>query len=105
MELEWTDAPISTQWGDGMKEAVIALDKDSTARLFCHADDLAKVEAAIAGLFDSADRALGRALDAVDAIAQMKAFQRAFTGSNRTGLSEVAFIAGYKAALRAATPE
>lgn len=109
MELEWIDAPQRTEWGDGMKEAVIGLHKNSTARLFCHADDLEKVETAIAWLSDSADRALGRSLDAIDAIttksindgtkaAAVEAFRRAFTGSNRTALSEAAFIAGYKAA-------
>lgn len=34
--------------------------------------------------------------------AAVQAYQRAFTGSNRTALSEAAFVAGYKAALAAA---
>lgn len=34
--------------------------------------------------------------------AAVQAYQQAFTGSNRTSLSEAAFVAGYKAALAAA---
>jgi hypothetical protein len=49
-KLEWTEAPTRTQWGDGMMQALVALDKDSTLSLYCHKDDTAKVPGAIARL-------------------------------------------------------
>lgn len=46
-ELDWVDAPMRTQWGFGMKEALIELSKDATARIFAHADDLQLVPGAL----------------------------------------------------------
>jgi hypothetical protein len=48
--LEWTAAPIRTQWGDGMMVADVALDSDSTLTMYCHRDDRPKVVAAIAAI-------------------------------------------------------
>ena len=41
----WENAPVKTEWGDGMKQMVISLDDDSTARIFAHEDDAAKIDA------------------------------------------------------------
>lgn len=42
--LEWADAPNSTTWGAGMKEAIVPLGADATLLLYCHADDTAAAE-------------------------------------------------------------
>jgi 3-mercaptopyruvate sulfurtransferase SseA len=51
-KFEWTQAPTRTQWGDGMMQALVALDNDSTLSLYCHKDDAAKVAGALARLLD-----------------------------------------------------
>jgi hypothetical protein len=45
--LEWAEAPMRTQWGNGMMTALVALDKDSTLDLYCHKDDIHKVAPAL----------------------------------------------------------
>jgi len=48
--LEWYDAPSRTTWGDGMRESILSLDKDSIVRIFAHEDDLHKVAAVLKGI-------------------------------------------------------
>ncbi len=45
--LQWESAPQKTQWGGGMVEALVELDKDSTLRMYCHEDDVCKVRDAL----------------------------------------------------------
>lgn len=51
--LDWQAAPTSTQWGEGMVVACVALDKDSTLDLYCHKDDVHKVAAALASVLSA----------------------------------------------------
>jgi hypothetical protein len=46
--LKWQQAPVKTQWGDGMVVASIAIDKDHTLSLYCERDQTLKVEAMFA---------------------------------------------------------
>ncbi len=45
--LEWAEAPERTQWGGGMMEALVALGKDDTLRLYAEAEALHLVGAAL----------------------------------------------------------
>jgi hypothetical protein len=47
--LQWHEAPLRTEWGDGMMAADVELSKDETLTLYAHADALALVPAALAG--------------------------------------------------------
>ena len=42
--LVWSDAPRQTSYGSGMMLADIELDKDSSATVICHSEDLFKFE-------------------------------------------------------------
>jgi hypothetical protein len=50
MKLDWENAPKRTQWGAGMKEALVELDKDHTLSLYAEDDALHLVPAALARL-------------------------------------------------------
>jgi len=43
MKLEWTQAPVKTQWGHDMVVASVAIDKDHTLDLYCERDQADKV--------------------------------------------------------------
>jgi hypothetical protein len=47
MKLEWTRAPVKTQWGHDMFEALIAIDDNHTLSLYCERNQTEKVEAMI----------------------------------------------------------
>ena len=47
MKLEWTRAPVKTQWGHDMVEAAVEIDRDHTLSLYCEASQTLKVEALI----------------------------------------------------------
>ena len=44
LKLEWTQAPVKTQWGQDMVVACVAIDKDHTLDLYCERDQTQKVE-------------------------------------------------------------
>ena len=44
MKLEWTQAPVKTQWGHDMVVASVAIDNDHTLDLYCERDQTQKVE-------------------------------------------------------------
>lgn len=43
-KLKWSEAPIKTQWGDGMMEATIAINKDETASIYVYKDAIPELE-------------------------------------------------------------
>lgn len=43
-KLEWSKAPIKTQWGDGMMEAIISINKDETASIYVYKDATPELE-------------------------------------------------------------
>lgn len=43
MKLEWTRAPVKTQWGHDMMEASVAIGKDHTLSLYCEKSQTGKV--------------------------------------------------------------
>jgi hypothetical protein len=45
VDLQWSEAPRRTEWGDGMMEALIALGPDHTARIYAHKDALGAMQA------------------------------------------------------------
>lgn len=45
--LEWHNAPLRTQWGKGMKEALVELSKDETAYIYAHEGAISLVEKVI----------------------------------------------------------
>ena len=47
MELEWVSAPNKTQWGAGMKEAILELSKDEILNLYVHEDAIPLVMTAL----------------------------------------------------------
>lgn len=47
MKLEWTRAPVKTQWGHDMVEAAVEIDRDHTLSLYCEASQTLKVDALI----------------------------------------------------------
>lgn len=53
MKLDWQDAPKRTQWGAGMKEALVELDKDHTLSFYAEDDALHLVPAALARLVNA----------------------------------------------------
>lgn len=52
----WIAAPLSTHWGAGMMEALVALGKDHTLRLYAEAGALHLVKDALIAAFGSAGR-------------------------------------------------
>ncbi len=44
-KLNWSKAPIKTQWGDDMVVADVSIDKDHTLSLYCESSEVKKVEA------------------------------------------------------------
>lgn len=45
--LQWHKAPVKTEWGEDMVEALVEIDKDHTLKLYCEYDQAARVEAMI----------------------------------------------------------
>jgi hypothetical protein len=43
--LKWLPAPIKTEWGEGMVNADVEIDRDHTLTLYCEEDQTAKVDA------------------------------------------------------------
>ena len=43
MKLEWTQAPVKTQWGHEMMEATVGIGKDHTLSMYCEASQTDKV--------------------------------------------------------------
>ena len=43
--LKWLPAPIKTEWGEGMVNADVEIDRDHTLTLYCEKDQTAKVDA------------------------------------------------------------
>jgi len=54
--LRWTESPQRIQWGLGMMEALVALGKDHTLRLFAEAEALHLVEPALISTAVAAER-------------------------------------------------
>ena len=46
-KLEWDTAPTKTQWGVGMKEAIVELSKDEILNLYVHEDAIPLVMKAL----------------------------------------------------------
>lgn len=50
-QLKWDVAPMKTQWGAGMMEALVELNKDETANIYAHEDALHLVDGALRSMF------------------------------------------------------
>ena len=86
MKLQWQQAPVKTQWGDGTVVASIAIDKDHTASLYCERDQTPKVDAMFA---QQEPVALDVTLDGEEAQALYDQL-----GNDREDLSPVRLIVG-----------
>ena len=60
--ITWAPAPLKTQWGLGMMEALVELDKDHTLRLYAEVEAIPLVHRALAIVVRDAQRKLNQDL-------------------------------------------
>ena len=90
MPLQWNKAPVKTEWGEDMVEALVEIDKDHTLKMYCEADQAARVEAMIGAHKPLSDEEIKAMWVAVDhrKIHQVIAFVRAIERAHGIGGEE-----------------